>query len=99
MADDDEHRVDIRLFRVGDPGFERRGAEIRVHAHHGRAEFVHDRLGVIHQPLVIVERDDMDLVGRAVTKLQFTPATRDRATGLKLRIESQSTLFPNHVLR
>jgi hypothetical protein len=44
---DDQHRVDAQLFRVGNLGLERRGAEVRIHPHHVRAEFGHDRLGVV----------------------------------------------------
>ena len=45
----DQHRVDAQLFRVGNLCLERRRAEIGIHAHHVRAEFVHDGLGVINQ--------------------------------------------------
>ena len=63
-AADDEHGVDAQFFGVGGLGLERRGAEIRVHAHHVRAEFGHDRLGVVDQRLVVVERDDAHLIRR-----------------------------------
>ena len=61
---DFEHRVDAQLFRVGNLRLERRGAEIGIHAHHVRAQFVHDGLGVINQRRVVIKRDDAHLVGR-----------------------------------
>jgi len=61
---DDQHGVDAQLFRVGNLGLERRGAEIRVHAHHVRAELVHDVLGAVDQRFVGVERDDAHLIRR-----------------------------------
>ena len=59
---DDQHRVDAQLFRVGNLRFERRGAEIRFHPHHVRAQFVHDGLGVFDERRVVVERDDANLI-------------------------------------
>jgi len=35
------------LFRVGYLGLERRRAQIRIHAHHVRAQIGHDGLGVV----------------------------------------------------
>jgi hypothetical protein len=61
---DDQHRVDAQLFGVGNLRLERRRAEIRIHAHHVRAEFGHDGLGVIDQRFVVVERDDAHLIRR-----------------------------------
>ncbi len=61
---DDQHCVDAQLFRVGDLRLERRRAEIRIHAHHVRAQFVHDGLGVVDQRFVVVERDDPRLIRR-----------------------------------
>ena len=61
---DDQHRVDAQLFRVGNLRLERRGAEIRIHAHHGRAQFGHDGLGVVDQRFIVVERDDAHLIRR-----------------------------------
>ena len=61
---DDQHCVDAQLFRVGDLRLERRRAEIRIHAHHVRAEFGHDGLGVVDQGFVVVERDDAHLIRR-----------------------------------
>ena len=52
------------MFRVGNLRLERRGAEIRIHAHHVRAQFGHDGLGVVDQRLVVVERDDAHLIRR-----------------------------------
>ena len=63
-AADDEHGVDAQLFRVGNFRLERRGAEIRVHAHHVRAQFGHDGLGIVDQCFVVVERDDAHLIRR-----------------------------------
>ena len=52
-------------------GVERRRAEIRIHAHHVRAQFTrdssefgHDGLGVVDQRFVAAERDDAHLVRR-----------------------------------
>ena len=61
---DDQHRVDAQLFRVGNLRLERRRAEIGIHPHHVRAEFVHDGLGVVDQRFVVVERDDAHLIRR-----------------------------------
>ena len=59
------------MFRVGNLRLERRGAEIRIHAHHVRAQFTrdssefgHDGLGVVDQRFVIVERNDAHLIRR-----------------------------------
>jgi hypothetical protein len=50
---------------------ERRGAEIRIHAHHVRAQFTrdssefgHDGFGVVDQRFVVVERDVAHLIRR-----------------------------------
>jgi hypothetical protein len=40
------------------------GAVIRIHAHHVRAEFINDGLGVVDQRLVVVKRDDAHLIRR-----------------------------------
>jgi RNA polymerase sigma factor (sigma-70 family) len=68
---DDQHRVDAQLFRVGNLRLERRCAEIRIHAHHVRAQFTrdssefgHDGLGVIDQCLVVVKCDHAHLIRR-----------------------------------
>ncbi len=60
----DQHGVDAQLFRVGNLRLERRGAEIRIHPHHVRAQFGHDGLGVGDQRFIVVERDDAHLVRR-----------------------------------
>ena len=77
---DDEHGVDTRLLGVGDLGLDGCGAEVRLHADHGRAEFVHDGLGVINQRRVVVECDDADLVGcepeREVAGVMFRSGSR-----------------------
>jgi hypothetical protein len=52
------------LFRVGNLRLERRGAEIRVHAHHVRAPFGHDGFGEVDQRVVVIERDDAHLFRR-----------------------------------
>ena len=52
------------MFGVGNLRLERRGAEIGIHAHHVRAEFVHDGLGVVNQRRVVVECDDAHLIRR-----------------------------------
>ena len=56
--------MDAQLFRVGNLRLERRGAEIRIHAHHVRAKFGHDGFGIVDQRRIVVERDDAHLVGR-----------------------------------
>ena len=61
---DDQHRVDAGLLGISDLRLERRRAEIRIHAHHVRAEFGHDGLGVVDQRFVVVERDDAHLIRR-----------------------------------
>jgi len=60
----DQHRVDTQLLRIGDLRLERRGAEIRIHAHHVRAEFVHDGFGLVNQRRVVAPRDDAHLIRR-----------------------------------
>ena len=49
----------LKIFRL-----ERRRAEIRIRAHHVRAQFGHDGLGVGDQRFVVVERDDAHLIRR-----------------------------------
>ena len=57
-------RETFTQFRAGNLRLERRRAEIRVHADHVRAEFVHDGLGVVNQRRVVVECDDAHLIRR-----------------------------------
>ena len=53
--------MNAQFLRIRNLGFERRDAEVGVHADHVRTEFVHDGLGVINQRRVVVERDDADV--------------------------------------
>src|SRR5215510_11270959 len=61
---DDEHGVDLRPFRILDLSVDLVCRIIAAHADKIRAQLGHEAPGVIHQVLIISDREDADLFGR-----------------------------------